>query len=75
MNDDELRVNLEIYPPESDDVKLRQIAFGLQPLVLIEPVEVDDDVEFHITASLMNQEELAQLIDLLSTCLANGEEV
>jgi len=77
MNEEveELVVSLVIFPPDSEDIELRQIGLGINPLILIEPTEEDGDYGFKITSSLLEQEDIAGVLEILANAMRNGEEV
>ena len=70
---DDLRVSL-ILRPFGGDVTIRQVGLGLQPIVLIEAEEEDDDVIFKVDATGLEQEELASILEAITNALRNGEE-
>lgn len=69
-----LSVRLTIYPDDCDEKALRQVGFGIQPLMLIEP-DVDEeteDVSFHVTLSLIDRSGAADILDLVVEALRQG---
>lgn len=59
---------------EDDEIELRTIGYGAQPLVTIEPLEVDDDVQFKVNASLIGEEDLLALFQTLVSVMEEGVE-
>lgn len=74
MSKEQLKVNLILRDIENGEITLREVALGYQPIVIIEPVEDGDDVSFSIDSTGLDQEELAEVLDLLVGVLRNGEE-
>ena len=56
------------------DIEIRQVGLGAQAIVLIEPVEENDEVHFAIDATGLDQSELADLFETLAEILRKGEE-
>lgn len=48
------KLHFKSFPPDGDTVELRQLAFGMQQFILIEPEITDDKVSFTITVSGMD---------------------
>ena len=70
---DELRAQITLRPFDAGG-ELRTVALGLDPIILIEAVEVEDDVIFNVDATGLEQEELAVLLESLVDILRNGVE-
>lgn len=60
----------EHYPPDSSEIALRQVLLGVQPALILEPLDVPDDAPedeplFKVTTSLATLTELRPLLDIL----------
>lgn len=73
MTDEQESLSVTIREYGEDVVTLRQVGLGIQPLLLIEPVEdADGNVNFELSASLIETDELADVLDLVLEVLRNG---
>lgn len=73
-SDGAVSIECTFRPFDGGEVVLRQIALGMQPLVLIEPEVDGDDVTFQIDATGIDRAELAQILGLISGALENASD-
>lgn len=66
--DHDISVSLEIYPADSSEVSLRQVAVGMTSLVM---VSVPADGSLNLVVSLMDADEAIQLLSLAQSVLHN----
>ncbi len=71
---DSLSVHL-ILRGEDDDVEFRTLGLGVNPMILIEPVEeANGDVNFNVDVTGLDQEETAVVLESIVDILRRGEE-
>lgn len=66
--DNDISVSLEIYPEDSSEISLRQIAVGMTPLVM---VSVPGDGTLSLVVSHMDAEDALQLLAAAQLTLHN----
>lgn len=66
-----LNIAVTLYPADGGEISLRQIALGLQPLVLVEVADDEETgVRVDITGSLVDDyEELLDRLQMAITCI------
>lgn len=64
----DVSISLEIYPEDSSEVSLRQIAVGMQPLVL---VALADGGVINLVVSSMGAEEALEFLSVAQLALHN----
>jgi len=73
-----MRVSIETFPPGTSDVDIRPIAFGLQPVILMEPVMEDDGdtMVLQVTASHFSADfkELSEAITAFAKMIEEAAE-
>lgn len=74
MSDEEQEsVSVTIHQYDEDVISLRQIGLGVQPLMLVEPVEDEDgNIGFNLVLSLIDQEDATEVLDLVLHVLKEG---
>ena len=72
---EDISIECTFRPFDSEAVVLREVALGMQALVLMEPeVNDDDTVTFKIDATGIERAELAQILGLISKALENATD-
>lgn len=79
QNDESLRVQIDLYPEDASEKAFRQIGYGMQPFILIEAVEIDDEVALQFVGSQVNTteellENLEAFVDVLRSALEQAVE-
>ena len=73
---EEMTINVKLFPADSEEVEIKQVALGIAPVIVIEGVLGDDgEPELDVSASGLTQEELSGVLELVQYTLENGEEV
>lgn len=76
-SDDTLSVGIEFFDEDSGQISLRQVGLGLQPLLLVEPGDLEDpdSPDFQVSLSLIDQEQARVVFAALADVFKNGNEV
>lgn len=64
----QMKVAVDIYPPEGSEIRVRQVALGLQPVILIESTEEDggETIVLNVHASQF-VDDIGDLADMIET--------
>lgn len=75
-NDDrEVHVNATLTFSDQQRISLRTVHLGLSPSVYIEPVVTDDAISFEVTSCDLDQEGLAEVLELIARHVRGAEQV
>lgn len=66
-------IDLTVYTRDADRIQMRQIAYGISPLVTLEPKVKNDRISLEITSSLLEQDELQELLEFIVEAFKSGE--
>lgn len=69
-----MNVEVTIFPPDGTDVQTRTLAYGMEPLVTIEPSEnLLGELNVQITSSKLDMDDLQELFAFLAETMQTGE--
>jgi hypothetical protein len=71
---DSVSFEFTFRPVGGSQVTLRQVALGYQPLVLIEPEEIDGNVIFKVDSTFLDRQELADILGLVVEALRQASD-